>query len=276
MDVQQWTLTLTEALTRVTERISDYLPHLFGFLALLLVGWIVAMVLRTVTYHIATRTFDRIGRSKSVQPRVTQSTTYQSAPRVISRVIFWTVLLFFLAAAIEALGLPAVSNVLGIVTAYLPRILLGVLIIFVGLWAGEFVRASLARVTAAAGITQGDIVARAGQILVVFVAAIIAAEQVGIDSTALITILITAFAVTFGAAALAFALGAKSTVSNIVAGHYVQKTYRPGDAIKIGDHEGQILEITHTAVLLDTPEGRVMVPSGCFNSKVSVLIAGRK
>ncbi|MDH3671360.1 MAG: mechanosensitive ion channel [Gammaproteobacteria bacterium] len=276
MDVQQWTLTLTEAIVRVTQRISDYLPHLFGFLALLIVGWIIAVVLRMVTYHIAARAFDRLGRSKSVQPRVAHSHTYRSAPRVISRVVFWTVLLFFLAAAIEALGLPAVSNVLGIVTAYLPRILLGVLIIFAGLWVGEFVRASLARVAATAGITRGDIVARAAQSLVVFVAAIIAAEQIGIDSTALITILVTGFAVTFGAAALAFGLGAKSTVSNIVAGHYVQKAYRPGDSIRIGNYEGRIVEITHTAVLLDAPEGQLMVPTARFSNEVSILLSGRK
>ncbi len=193
-------------------------------------------------------------------------------PVVVGRVVFWTVLLFFFAAAIEALGLPAVSNVLNVVTAYLPRILLGVLIVFAGLWAGEFVRAFLAQAAAKTGVTQGDLLGRVGQILVVFVAIIIAIDQIGIDSTVLVTMLITVFAVTFGATALAFGLGARVTVANIIAAHYVQKAYRAGDSVKIGDVEGRITEITHTAVLLETPQGRVMVPTRRFSEDVSILL----
>ena len=75
-----------------------------------------------------------------------------------------------------------------------------------------------------------------------------------------------------GAAALAFGLGAHNTVSNIIAAHYVRKAYRVGDSVRIGKQQGRIIEITQIAVLLDTDEGRVMVPTRQFNEEVSVLL----
>lgn len=271
MDVQQWTGTLAEALGRVTQTVLAYSPSILGFLALVIIGWVVAWVLRAITHGLAARALQRLARMKRFRARFEQSDTYRATPVVVSRVVFWTVLLFFVAAAIEALGLPAVSRTLGVVTAYLPRILLGVLIVFVGVWTGEYVRSFLVQAAARAGIPQGDVVGRVAQTLVVFVGVIIAVEQVGIDSTVLVTILVTVFGITFGATALAFGLGARSAVSNIIAAHYVRKVYRVGDPVRIGDIEGHITEITQTAVLLNSPEGRVMVPTQRFNEEVSVL-----
>ena len=57
------------------------------------------------------------------------------------------------------------------------------MIVFTGLWAGEYVRAALARTAANEGIAQADAIARIAQALVVFIAIIIAVGQIGIDST---------------------------------------------------------------------------------------------
>jgi small-conductance mechanosensitive channel len=268
-----WTTTITESVTRVAATLYNYVPTILGSLALLVVGWIVATLLRSLTFQIATRAFERLARTRVVQARLQQSRTYRATPTAISRIVFWGVLLFFFAAAVEVLRLQAVSNVVNVVVAYLPRAFLGIVIVFTGLWVGEYVRAALARTAANVGIAQADAIARIAQALVVFIAIIIAVGQIGIDSTVLVTTLVTVFAATLGAAALAFGLGAHNTVSNIIAAHYVRKAYRVGDSVRIGKQQGRIIEITQIAVLLDTDEGRVMVPTRQFNEEVSVLLS---
>ena len=52
----------------------------------------------------------------------------------------------------------------------------------------------------------------------------------------------------------------------------MRKAYRVGDSVRIGKQQGRIIEITQIAVLLDTDEGRVMVPTRQFNEEVSVLL----
>ncbi len=108
--------------------------------------------------------------------------------------------------------------------------------------------------------------------MIVLVMAIVAIDELGIESTILTVTVATFFAATFGAAAVAFGLGARSSVSNILASRYVRKAYGVGDFVRVGEFEGKITEITDTAVMLESGEGRVMVPAQRFNDESSLLV----
>lgn len=277
MSVENLTADVTGSVARVADTVFLYLPSVLGSLALLAIGWLVAKLLRAGTLHLAGRGMDqlsrqRLARTKAIDVRTQQSTAYQSIPAVVSGIVFWTVLLFFLAAAIEALGLPAVSRVIALVTAYLPRVLAGVLIVLVGVWAGEFTRTLLVRTAGRAKFTHAELLGRVCQVLVVLVFIIIATDQLGIDSTILITTLAIAFAATAGAAALAFGLGARATVANIIATHYVKRSYKIGDSVRLGEVEGTVVEIADTAVMVDGKAGRLMIPTSKFAHDVSILL----
>lgn len=277
MDAQNWAAQLSDSIGRVAIRVLEYFPNILGALALVLIGWLVARLLRAVISRITrgiltTLGRQRLGRTKAVDTHTQQSRTWQTTPALVGGIVYWTVLLFFLAAAVEALGLRAVSNFVSLVTAYLPRVLAGILILLVGIWAGEFVRMLLARAAARAGLAWGDLLARFAQVMVVVVMAIIAIDEVGIESTVLTVTVATFFAATFGAAAVAFGLGARSSVSNILASRYVRKAYSVGDFVRVGDYEGKIAEITDTAVMLESDNGRVMVPAQRFNEESSLLL----
>ena len=278
MNAQDWATQLSDAIGRVALRILEYLPIIFGALALLLIGWLVAALLRAALTKLTESVLTRVSRQRlastsAVQSATRRSRTWQSTPAVVGAIVFWTVLLFFLAAAVEALGLSAVSNVVGLITAYLPHVLAGVVILLVGLWVGEFVRLLLSRAAAKAHLVYGDVLARFAQIMIVLVMGIIAIEELGVESSVLVTILAIVFATTFGAAALAFGLGAQGAVSNIIAARYVRRAYSPGDVVRIGEAEGPIIEITETSVMLETRNGRVLIPAKHFTEDTSVLIS---
>ena len=277
MDAQNWAAQLSDSIGRVAIKVLEYLPNILGALALVLIGWIVARLLRAIVSRIAkgiltTLSRQRVGKTKAVDAHTQQSRTWQTTPALVGAIVYWTVLLFFVAAAVEALGLQAVSNFVGLVTAYLPRVLAGILILLVGIWAGEFVRLLIARAAARADIAWGDLLARFAQAMVVLVMAIIAIDEIGIESTILTVTVATFFAATFGAAAVAFGLGARGSVSNILASRYVRKAYVIGDVVRVGDYEGKIVEITDTAVMLESDRGRVMVPAQRFNEESSLLV----
>jgi len=61
-------------------------------------------------------------------------------------------------------------------------------------------------------------------------------------------------------------------VSNLLASHYLLQNYRVGQRIRIGAVEGRILEISNVAMLLDTAEGRVLLPASEFHQRPSVLL----
>jgi small-conductance mechanosensitive channel len=273
VEIQEWTATLTESVTRVAIQILEYLPSVLGAVVLLLVGWGVAWLLRYATVQIAKRTVTRLAHTRPMDTSVTPPRSYSAAPALASRIVFWVVLLFFVLAAAEVLELELISGLLAGVTAYIPRLLAGLLILFIGLWLGEVTRAVLSRAGTRIGIEQSDILGRLGQVLVLLVVFSVAAGQVGIDTTLLVTLVAIIFGVIFGAIALAFSLGAKATVANLLAAQSIAQTYSSGDNIRIGDIEGKILRITRTNLVLETREGQTLVPAKRFSEVESVKIS---
>ena len=272
-EIQEWTATLTESVSRVAIQILEYLPAVLGAVVLLLVGWGVARLLRYATAHIAERTVARLARTRPMDTRVAQPRSYSAAPTIASRIVFWVVLLFFVLAASEVLELEVISGLLTAVTAYLPRLLAGLLILFLGLWFAEVTRAVLRRTSTNIGIEQGDVLGRMGQVLVLLIVFSVAAGQIGIDNTLLVVLVAILFGVILGAIALAFSFGAKTTIANLLAAQSIAQSYNPGDLIRIGDIEGKILRITRTSLILETHDGQTLIPAKRFSEQESVHIS---
>jgi small-conductance mechanosensitive channel len=273
MELEQWTATLTESAVRVAVRIMEYLPNILGAALLLLVGWGVAKLLRYATRQLFERIVHKLARSRPMDTRVQQPQSYSAVPDIASSVIYWAVLVFFVLVAAEVLQFHVISSLLGELTAYLPRLFVGLLILFVGLWLAEFTRALLSRSGARIGVDQAEVLGRLGQVLVWLIIFSIAAGQIGIDNTLMVALVVTLFGVALGAIALAFALGARTTVSNILAAHSLAQTCSSGDVIRIGSLEGRILQITRTHVVLETSEGTATVPARQFSEQVTVHLS---
>mgnify|MGYP001545087449 FL=1 len=273
VELQEWTATLTESVRRVAIQILEHLPEVLGAIVLLLVGWGVAQLFRYTTKKIAEKTVLRLARTRPMDTRIQQPLSYSAAPTIASRIVFWVVLLFFVLAASEVLELELISALLSGITAYIPRLLAGLLILFLGLWFAEVTRAVLSRASKNIGIEQSDVLGRLGQVLVLLVVFSVAAGQIGIDNTLLVALVAIFFGVMLGAIALAFSFGAKTMIANLLAAQSIVQTYNTGDTIRIGDVEGKILRITRTSLILETQQGQTLIPAKRFSEQASVQIS---
>ena len=273
VELQEWTATLTESVRRVAIQILEHLPEVLGAIVLLLVGWGVAQLFRYTTKKIAEKTVLRLARTRPMDTRIQQPLSYSAAPTIASRIVFWVVLLFFVLAASEVLELELISALLSGITAYIPRLLAGLLILFLGLWFAEVTRAVLSRASKKIGIEQSDVLGRLGQVLVLLVVFSVAAGQIGIDNTLLVALVAIFFGVMLGAIALAFSFGANTMIANLLAAQSIVQTYNTGDTIRIGDVEGKILRITRTSLILETQEGQTLIPAKRFSEQESVQIS---
>jgi small-conductance mechanosensitive channel len=157
----------------------------------------------------------------------------------------------------------------------MPRILVALLIVIAGILAGNLARNAISGAAGAARLAYGGLLGRAVQGVIVLIAIVTAVDQLGIESRFLTATLTIVLGALVGGAALAFGLGSRTAVSNIIAAHYLRQIYRVGHTIRIGDVHGKIVEITATAVVIERPEGRVLVPAKDFSEGVSVLFTGQ-
>lgn len=271
MPSQEW----FSGFSPVARQLLAFLPVIASAALLVLAGWLLGRLARFLCSRGATAVFTRLGARESLRGALVSSGVASHVPAVIGGFAYWLVLLFFIAAALETLGLPVVTGALNRVAYYLPNVLAALVVTFAGVILGSLVRGALARTATTAGVEFGTAIGRLAQSTVVLVAIVVALEQVGIQAQVLIVIVGIVLGTTLAGAGLAFGLGARTAVSSIIASYYVAQAYRIGQLVRIGGIEGKIVQTTPTAVFLDTPQGRVLVPAKQFNEEMSVLVTER-
>jgi hypothetical protein len=120
--------------------------------------------------------------------------------KVLASLVFWLVMFAVILIAANALGLQSLANVFSELVSYVPDVIAAIVILLVGIVLGNFVGGLIA---ASVGALQGGrALARIGKTGVIVLAIFMALQQLGI-ATDIVT---TAFAILFGAIALALAL----------------------------------------------------------------------
>ena len=260
-------IDFVEIANRIMEEAVAWFPRLTGGLSLLLLGWLCAVFIRFLAHrlfrglrHIVTKRFS--GLAANTLPLLTR------AEMIFPIILYWFILLFFAAAAVEAIGLPILTAGLGQIINYIPRIFLALIIIFGGWWAG----AALGNFTARAleNFPHRAMAGRLAQVFIIVFSIVLAINQVGVDLSFLTTVTSVILAGLLFAAALAFGLGARDLVSNVLSAHYVRKMYRPGQEVEVAAVRGTIVEITDTFVLIESANGRVAIPAKVFVESISI------
>jgi small-conductance mechanosensitive channel len=268
---------LGEALTTVgstlLERIVGFVPSVVGAVLLLIVGWILARILRVLAAR-AALLLDTLLTRVSGPPGVERLRMGRAAG-VFGAVVFWVVLLFFATAATQVLGLQTFTNWLARLIDYLPTLAAGVLIVVAGYVLSRFV-GDLVRVTATRLDTaQRSVLARLTQVAILVGAVLVGADQIGIRVTFLAIFAAAGAAAVVGALAIAVGLGARDHIANIIGAHHLRQAFSVGQTIRVAGHQGRVLEVTAATLILDTDEGRVSLPGRIYGEQPIAVITRR-
>lgn len=123
---------LLQSLQSAFSQFVGYLPQLIGALLILLIGYIIARILRSVITKLLNRfrMDERLtsGQSDSYAERLSP----QGSPaRLVGTVVFAVIMLFVVSSAIGTLGIPALTGFMNVVMGYLPRVIAALFIFLV-------------------------------------------------------------------------------------------------------------------------------------------------
>ncbi|HWG52997.1 MAG TPA: hypothetical protein VN677_06815 [Gemmatimonadaceae bacterium] len=182
-------------------QVADYVPALIGALVILFAGYLLAKLIERG----ADRLLARMGLNRWLERGgvldAVERTGWRRAPsRLLGTIVFWFVMFSVILLAANALGLSSLATVFTQLVSYIPSVIAAVVIILVGIVLGEFVDGLI--MASAGGIHGGPTLARVGRGGVIVLAIFMAMQELGV-ATEIVTI---AFAIVFGALALAFAL----------------------------------------------------------------------
>lgn len=269
--VFDWSAPIIAAWSSMVQKLLEFLPQLVGAAVILLVGWLVAKVVKALTIRLA-KSFDHVSNLVGMGDIVGAKNINESFVTILGNVIFWLVILFFLTAATNLIGLNMFAGWLDRLISHLPNILSGALIIIAGIVFGNLVNDATRTAAQSLPSRQRALLARTAQAFTVVTMIVIGVDQIGIDITVLITVLAIVVGALLGGVAIAFSLGSRTLVSNLLGARYLSKDFRVGESIRINGVEGTILEISSIAVILDTSEGKATIPAKTFAEESSLLL----
>ena len=269
-----WFEAWSDAAVGAIEALRVQLPTVVAAALLVLLGWLTAHLMRRWSRRLSERLLDGLGASSNTFGKAVESSGARgSTPRVVAAFVFWLVLLVFLAAAVETLGLPVMTDLLGRAVAYSPNLLAAVLLALVGLIAARFLRSTVLRAAKAAGVVQASAAATVAESVVIVLSSVMALEQLGVNGRVLELTVAVAVGSALAAVALAFGLGARGTVANLIAATYVSRVIQLGQEVELDAVRGTVVKLTATSVVLETDDGRVLVPAQRFQ-ETNVRVGG--
>ena len=247
-------------LERAGDRLGEFLPRFGGALLLLIAGLILAGVVGRLVRSVLVRVgLDRLVERWGVPEMLAQSGLGSSPARLIGIAVRLSITVIAIFGALSLLGLQFLSDSLNEGIIFIPRLLTGIFLLFVGVILGGQLRAWVERTSA-----QIDFPVSIGPIaqgLVIALFGLCAAAQIGValaPLTAILGIALAAVAVTL---ALAFGLGSREIARALTAARYARADFAAGDTIRVGELRGTIEQIDSAATTLRAGTERIRIPN---------------
>ncbi|WP_447971156.1 mechanosensitive ion channel family protein [Nitrospira sp. M1] len=267
-----WAERITQSFATSVSDVLSFLPTILEAILLLVLGFLLAKFVGSV----ATRLFQFLGLDRllgrtTIQTMLERSGTKKHMSELLGITGFWLIFLLFLISASKTVGLGIVSEALTSLAYYIPKVGIAILILVLGLMATNFVRELILLACSSAGIVQGAIVAQAFYVAGILLVVVTAISELGIDTSLLNNTITLIVAGLIAGAALSFGLGSRAAVSNLIAAHYLQSVVRVGLHVRMGAIYGTVVAMTPVSVVLETEDGRVVIPASQFNETTAII-----
>lgn len=208
---------LQDQVGQVTQAVFPSLSSLVSAVIILIIGIILAVQLGGMVKHFVRGIgFDELFERAGVKKLVGKKDAKFLISSLLGWAVKWFILLFFITLAIDALGLPEVTQFMVQILNYIPNLIAAVAILTVGLIISEMAYEALHGMSEASGSNLYHILGIATRGLIIIITVLIVLEQIGIQTT-IIYIFAAGFALMLGlAGGLAFGLGGQSHAKDLL------------------------------------------------------------
>ena len=218
MIVAQSASVLQASFNDVWFTIVQFVPAILAAAVIFIIGWIIGMILaRVIEQVVDVLRIDDALKSAGVTEAVKDAGFSLNAGRLLGALVKWFVIVVFLVASLEVLGLVRVTTFLQqVVLLYLPQVIVAVLIIILAAIVADIVRNIVTGSARAAGVKQAAMAGAIAKWAIWIFAVLAALNQLGVAAAfwqTLFTGIVVALSLAFG---LAFGLGGKEAAAKTI------------------------------------------------------------
>jgi hypothetical protein len=206
-----------EPMRAVLTQIGVFLPKLALAVVVLIVGWLLARLarfavakgLRAINFNVLT---ERAGMDGFLKQGGIQSDTTE----IFAELVYWLVVFIALVIAFNGLGLTYITDLLGQVVLFVPKVIVALLLFAFGGYFAMFVGGTVATYCRNVGIKDGDLLGKLAQYAIIAFVVLMALDQVSIGGDVVRhSFLILLAGVVLGLA-LAFGIGGQKWAAQLL------------------------------------------------------------
>jgi small-conductance mechanosensitive channel len=232
----------------------------------LIVAKLIEVSLRTMLVRIR---FDNLAERAGVTRALIRIGLRQQLSLLLPKLAYFMVVVLIAKTASDAFGLIAISNAIGVFFLYLPNIFAALLLLVLGTTVGQFMGTMVTQAAESSGLESASALGRIVSALIIFLVSMMAIGQLKIDTEMVrivTSILLGAGALAFG---IAFGLGTRDIVRNLVTGFYTRRLLAVGQDLTIAGHTGILTAMTPTHIVLNREGYDIVVANSKFLDRTS-------
>jgi len=214
--VRDWGDALLTSMTQALALFLAAIPKVIAFILIAIIGWIIAsLVARAVEALLRNVRFSDMAQRSGFDGFVANTGVKTDAAGFVALIAKWFIRLIALVVAFDALGLPAVSDVLRQLLLWLPNVVVAVAVLIIGGLAANALAGLVRGATAKADLGNPDLLANVARVAVWAFAIVVALDQIGIARELVNTLFMATVGAVALAVGLAFGLGGRETAAEM-------------------------------------------------------------
>ncbi|MEX0845575.1 MAG: hypothetical protein WD022_09840 [Balneolaceae bacterium] len=208
---------LLESYNTFFNELASFLPSLIGAILILIVGWIIAKLIKTASVKLLKLIrLDVVTEKAKIDKFLKDGGSERSAIEILGSIIYWLIMLIVILAGLNTLGLSVASELFNQIILYIPNVIVAVLALIFGIFLAGFIAQVVTSYLKNIGVTNAAILGAIAKYAIILFVVSLALTQLSIGEQ-LVTY---AFLLLFGAACLAlglaFGLGGKEWAAGVI------------------------------------------------------------
>jgi small-conductance mechanosensitive channel len=261
---------LLEAFAGLGNSVASAIPKACVGILLVTLGLVVAKLVEVALRAALIRLrIDSLIEKAHVTKALQRIGLRQQLSLFIPKLAYFLVIFLLAKTASDAFGLIAISDAIGTLLSYLPNIAAALLLLILGTTVGQFAGQMATQAAESAGVNSARALGKLVSALIIFIVAMMAMSQLKIDTEMVRIVTISVLGTAALAFGLAFGLGTRDIVRNILTGYYARKFLVIGKSLAIADQRGILTAITATHTVLNSEGQEILIANSAFLEQTS-------
>jgi Conserved TM helix len=241
--IRDWGEAITNSMAQALSLLMAAVPRIIGFLVIVAIGWFIAtLIAKAVATLLRSIRFNDMAERSGFAGFVANTGVDTDSSGFVADIAKWFVRLITLVVGFDALGLPAVSDVLRQLLLWLPNLVVAIAVLVLGGLAANWLAGLVRGAAAKADLGNPEIMANITRVAVWAFAIVAALNQIGIARDLVNTLFMATVGAVALALGLAFGIGGRDTAGEVVRNWYDRSR---GIASKAGETSEQVRREVH-------------------------------